>query len=234
MALSIPPLESHVGTINTFELDSSWFASSQGQTTSPNRSLRNDSPAGESHIDGSQSRHDVFELSNDAHESESDDEYLGGLSLEPPRLSLHPLTHDKLMESCQGCKTMNMTGIWWCSICDIMVCDGCWKKQLAHTTDDDRRVQHEKCETELRGLMEWLKPMGNSGSGGTFQVSTKWFGVRIISPTDASLETTSRFNDISMSVVDDKFPSLISFVGETGAGKSTLISALLGVISERS
>ncbi|KAF8535225.1 hypothetical protein BDD12DRAFT_753138 [Trichophaea hybrida] len=112
-----------------------------------------------------------------------------------------------------------------------MVCDRCWEKQLAHYSDDGR-VPHEKCEPELRKLMKRLNPSSFSDSRRigeiAFQASTKWFGVRILSPTDAALETTSRFNDLSMSVVDDKFPSLLSFVGETGAGKSTLISALLG------
>jgi hypothetical protein len=151
-----------------------------------------------------------------------------------PKLSVYPTANDDPVEACIG-RCNSTSNLWWCSQCsrtssvDIILCGRCWEGQLIHSQVSG--TTHEKTELEIRKLINKLMPKASSECPTTSEVNlpvnTKWFGVRIKS-FRANLEVTRRFNEIS-TVLGDKIPSLVCFVGDTGAGKSTLISALLEV-----
>ena len=139
---------------------------------------------------------------------------------------------------CEGCSSEN--SLYWCHICDVTVCDECWPRQAAHSIArrQQTRGNHEQTELVLRDIIHWiLRPNTGRDTDGRHAMDymTKWFGVTIQpgDDGDVSLQTTPRYRELSVGVGVElnQFPSLISFVGETGAGKSTLISALMKVSS---
>ncbi|KAF8243740.1 hypothetical protein K440DRAFT_663912 [Wilcoxina mikolae CBS 423.85] len=95
--------------------------------------------------------------------------------------------------------------------------------ELVHKTQ-----QHKKMSMHDRNLLLRIIGAPNDGSSHIKNSSSKWFGVSI-KPAGVSLRTTSRYRELSMATDFDKqqYPCLISVVGETGSGKSTLIGALI-------
>jgi hypothetical protein len=89
------------------------------------------------------------------------------------------------------------------------------------------------------GIHAWVQSTLNSKIGLAEQhrlhredLSSLWFGLDIGNrPTAARFVTTNVYGDLmKSSTFSDKsqqFPSLVSFVGPTGAGKSTLIVSML-------
>jgi hypothetical protein len=119
-----------------------------------------------------------------------------------------------------------------------MLCDACWEKQIAHSSRARNPGNHRR--TELR-LAEVIRSILDPEEASDEQLKlyeenykTKWFGAFIEqeSLTFYDFGQYSRLV-IGMGSMDDmplQYPSLSSFVGETGSGKSTLISALMKVM----
>ncbi|KAF8242916.1 hypothetical protein K440DRAFT_664454 [Wilcoxina mikolae CBS 423.85] len=143
---------------------------------------------------------------------------------------------DLLPRECEGCDTKE--DLSWCHICDVTVCNDCWGRQAAHGSGrkQQTRGNHEQTELGLRDIINWiLRPNNDKDTDGRHAMDyiTKWFGVSIQpgDEGDVSLQTTPRYRELSVGggVTQNQYPALISFVGETGAGKSTLISALMKI-----
>ncbi|KAI5782162.1 acyl transferase/acyl hydrolase/lysophospholipase [Pyronema domesticum] len=136
---------------------------------------------------------------------------------------------------CEACEATE--SVFWCHICDVTVCHDCWIRQAAHgATRKQTRGNHEQTDLGLRDIIQWiLRPHNDRHADDRHAMDcyTKWFGVTIQpgEEGDVSLQTTPRYRELSVGVgVDNhQYPALISFVGETGAGKSTLISALMKI-----
>jgi len=84
-----------------------------------------------------------------------------------------------------------------------------------------------------RNILQWILESRDASENGYPHLAgygSKWFGVTM-RHSGVSLDTTSRYRELSIDVNADheQYPSLISFVGETGAGKSTMINALIKV-----
>lgn len=141
----------------------------------------------------------------------------------------------QLPMECEACEATE--SVFWCHICDVTVCHDCWIRQAAHgATRKQTRGNHEQTDLGLRDIIQWiLRPHNDRHADDRHAMDcyTKWFGVTIQpgEEGDVSLQTTPRYRELSVGVgVDNhQYPALISFVGETGAGKSTLISALMKV-----
>jgi len=105
--------------------------------------------------------------------------------------------------------------------------------QAAHSPG---RQGHPKTELKLRDMVQLLQSVSPTLSETERNDlhrrnhDTKWFGVT--TENEFSLNTTARFSEIYLSngIKKDQYPALVSFVGETGAGKSSLITSLLKVV----
>lgn len=121
----------------------------------------------------------------------------------------------------------------YCHGCDAYYCDGCWETQVPHRK---KLSSHEKKQasiaTKIKNAM--MPPSAGEEEERMHKsdLQTAWFGV--FRPEDSRpsfqlygrlLELTSKSNQDSEQ--SNQTPGLVSFVGDTGAGKSSLIRLLI-------
>ena len=122
--------------------------------------------------------------------------------------------------------------IFWCSSCKLSLCGKCWLAQTAHRKN---RAGHEKISQQtLHMLQSIMNPTKGKPQDHLAAYDSKWFGVNIDQEkNDITLDITSRYRKLAMMNASfgqtSQCPALISFVGETGAGKSSLVNALIKV-----
>lgn len=127
----------------------------------------------------------------------------------------------------------------YCNACRRVYCDDCYEAQLVHEEDENRFGAHEKTDLDTANFI--LSVFGNKDSVEDRErlhvknIQSKWFGTHI-----DEQESRIYFRDFgglsallqkSHVLPHQQFPSLISFVGDTGAGKSTLINGVLKVVA---
>lgn len=114
---------------------------------------------------------------------------------------------------------------------------GCWSLQGPHRPNKKGRdgVPHEKTDPRVvRRLRSTLKPPGNIEHIEQLHhedEATKWFGVTrdltgrsVLQESDRYMALMSKYTSTSDSTTC--YPQLVSFIGTTNAGKSTLIKML--------
>lgn len=127
-------------------------------------------------------------------------------------------------------------GLFWCGLCKGILCEQHWMFQIAHFSDE-----HKNISLDNHRLLKQLIPGKRADSEIECEHDrnsrTKWFGV---APDTKSgkpkIYCFDRFRQI-LRQIDHKgihYPSLISFQGETAAGKSSVIRSLLKVRKHRS
>jgi hypothetical protein len=132
--------------------------------------------------------------------------------------------------------------LFWCSGCGIVTCNNCWELQAAHNPNAWRPVaanSHEKTDLSLAEvILSILHPEEDPEKQQQLHeqnVTTKWFGVSQNPDSGrAQFDDFGRYVRLAGGSELDPttfYPCLISFVGETGQGKSTLINALIKVYS---
>ena len=85
-------------------------------------------------------------------------------------------------------------------------------------------------------LKSLMSPASNVPQDHVEAYGSRWFGVSIGEErNDITLDITDRYRKLALMNLNfeqaTQFPALISFVGETGAGKSSLVNALIKVCS---
>jgi energy-coupling factor transporter ATP-binding protein EcfA2 len=161
-------------------------------------------------------------------------------SLVPPRQSSHEPPNGTAEESrpkiCDDCE-LDRTPLWNCSYCGMNFCDQCWDKQAQHRqgrTGPDG-LPHEKANP---AIVKRLKDILTPPVGHTEQQSlhvededTTWFGLGRNSQNAPVFQDYGRYStvmaDSDTGDFRDRYPQLVSFIGQTGAGKSTLIKMLI-------
>lgn len=159
------------------------------------------------------------------------------LHLRPPG-SAESMSSTKVASECQNRRALFHNGDpKYCNACRRVYCDTCYDAQLVHEDEENRLNEHEKTDLDTANFV--LSLFGTRGSTEDRErlhlnnIQSKWFGTDI-----DEQESKSYFHDFggfvgllqkSRLLPHQQFPSLISFVGDTGTGKSTLINGILKV-----
>lgn len=126
----------------------------------------------------------------------------------------------------------------YCNACQRVYCDDCYEAQLVHEDDGNRFGAHEKTDLDTANFI--LSVFGNKDSAEDREhlhvknIQSKWFGTQFEEPERRThLHDPGGLKGLlqkSHVLPHQQFPYLISFVGETGAGKRTLINGVLKVV----
>ncbi|RBR05246.1 hypothetical protein FVER53590_12393 [Fusarium verticillioides] len=132
--------------------------------------------------------------------------------------------------------------------CGERFCEYCFSKKHLPRNQTHKRGGSKKTETKwnkIKGVVSNIASSFSPASHFQRDETTKWFGLHISSPPGrkdriATLVETTRFSSLLEESLHfnkrspkRQYPSICSFVGDTGAGKSTLIRSLI-FDSERS
>lgn len=137
---------------------------------------------------------------------------------------------------CQDCR--ENPGEWYCGACTQRYCERCWKRRPGHKKKNPGSANHMKVPYANHVHFEQiLHPRWDDETRRVMHdgdLHSLWFWIA----GDDLHNTGVRFEDLprfSRLVADHRqrnnleacFPRLVSFVGTTGAGKSTLIRMML-------
>ncbi|EMC99209.1 hypothetical protein BAUCODRAFT_146182 [Baudoinia panamericana UAMH 10762] len=159
-------------------------------------------------------------------------------------------------ELCENCRTIGPHR-WYCNVCGIVYCGICWDKPLFHQENHLAigSIPHERTLRNIAmKVANVLTPKLTDAAREQLHladIDTTWFGVvregherplfrdygryanLMASARDLRLESAEATSATTAELNRDiLYPSLVSFVGETGAGKSTLIKLLIDLHSE--
>ena len=170
----------------------------------------------------------------------------GGLRI---REGSRPATNVDERKSGQQCEDCQIVGPQrsFCNVCKLVFCDSCWIRQPTHRRATGP-IPHEKTEHRVyKTVKKALDPEWTEKERIELHkadIDTTWFGVarddeeiplfRDYGRVAALLKETKDIRTECMATLsassdhsETMYPSLVSFVGETGAGKSTLIKLLI-------
>lgn len=151
-------------------------------------------------------------------------------SRKPPAPTEQP---QKICECCE----LPQSRVWNCSYCDMNFCDECWGKQGPHKpgrTGPDGHP-HEKGDPNIvKRLKNILTPPNDVGEQQQLHIDdedTTWFGIARDDNNQPIFQDYGRYATIMTDSTTGnyklRYPQLISFIGQTGAGKSTLVKMLI-------
>ncbi|KAF2399012.1 hypothetical protein EJ06DRAFT_479226 [Trichodelitschia bisporula] len=134
---------------------------------------------------------------------------------------------------CEGddCKPGD-SPVSYCPNCNLRLCDVCWDRQQAHRKKSRGPQVHEKENPLLHDRFHKILHASSDDNAHILDERTKWLGMYHLNGSDTPvLEEFDAYTDIVTRNIKanspEKYPQLVSFVGETGAGKSTLIRMLI-------
>lgn len=145
---------------------------------------------------------------------------------------------------CEPCGR-EQPAVAYCSNCGAQFCSYHWAEQWVHRDKSDQRlkdgVPHEKTDpwlaNKIKTIIEPSLSQEEQNRLHQQDEDTTWFGVM---PDNAGKLMFHDFGRYEQSSLESRFPqkssqypSLISFVGTTGAGKSTLIKGLVKLASSK-
>jgi energy-coupling factor transporter ATP-binding protein EcfA2 len=143
---------------------------------------------------------------------------------------------------CADCKVYGPNRSY-CNVCSLSMCVSCWDRQLCHKTAD-HVIPHEKTPISLAQKTKAvfnpdIKDEAEREELHCKDVLTSWFGVHREDTARPLLRDYGRFEGLMASMKQSsenqfsrldssaRYPSFVSFVGQTGAGKSSLIKLIV-------
>ncbi|THV63889.1 hypothetical protein D6D28_10317 [Aureobasidium pullulans] len=177
------------------------------------------------------------------------DESYDGEEAEPAQQSMKPDPQPPVFDAsesheyCVGCEILGPDRSY-CNMCECSLCDPCWKQQLAHKKNTlQYGISHEKTP---RSLAQKMHPVffPDFDEDELEELHCKdfiasWFGVhredsgcpllRDYGRFEGLMASTRQLAQENHSYLDPsaRYPSFVSFVGQTGAGKSSLIKLII-------
>ncbi|KAI0965763.1 hypothetical protein F4678DRAFT_467205 [Xylaria arbuscula] len=141
-----------------------------------------------------------------------------------------------MISSCEVCEREE--GLDFCSGCNEYYCNTCWEKRRAHRDGKQLGpggIPHERVSPEIVKRVDACVtgPVNERDEREQHEddQDTTWFGLDRDSGGDPVLSEYRRYASIMMSNTTEmstvQYPGLVSFVGQTNAGKSTLIRLLI-------
>lgn len=140
---------------------------------------------------------------------------------------------------CKQCEC-ERDGVSFCPVCAINYCEEHWKSQPLHQQPQENQrsmygVPHERTDPNLvERILSIIEPTASEQEQQQMHLdddNTSWFGVLADSAGELYFHDWGRYEEfLAQSRAGSKgvqFPGLISFVGPTGAGKSTIVKALV-------
>ena len=121
---------------------------------------------------------------------------------------------------------------FYCYACKLTFCDACWNKAISHKRN---RPGHEKIDVAVAKLIEdTLENHSDETEQAHLHLldeCASWFGA--IHEDDGAVfldfgRYPSLMAELPLTKRKRAYPALVSFVGDTGAGKSSLIKLLIG------
>jgi len=154
----------------------------------------------------------------------------------PSQLPPMSATENPVLRVCEACELPHPV-IWNCSYCDMDFCETCWSRQGPHKagrTGPDG-LPHEQADPEIvKRLRSILSPPSDPFEQQYLHVEdedTTWFGVARDSSGQPIFQDYGRYAaimaDSNTGEHQLRFPELVSFIGQTGAGKSTIVKMLI-------
>jgi GTPase SAR1 family protein len=157
-------------------------------------------------------------------------------------------------EVCDLCETCGPRRSF-CNVCNIVFCDSCWESHSLHRMKRPTlgSLPHEKTdpyvEKKIRGVLNPQLEEEQRERLHYDDIDTTWFGVIREGHERPMFQDYGRYADLvagvkelrlgsvsALSASSDHsealYPSLVSFVGETGAGKSSLIKLIIDLKSD--
>ncbi|KAJ4391044.1 hypothetical protein N0V93_004658 [Gnomoniopsis smithogilvyi] len=139
--------------------------------------------------------------------------------------------------SCSQCQSESKT-VYSCIQCNnLAFCNDCWSKWVLHqdgAVGYDGRPHEQSDPTVVRVLRQILEPVRSDADidlEHQVDEDTTWFGVSRDSSNQPMLHDYGRFatlvSESQTQEPGNRYPQLVSFIGQTGAGKSTIIKMLI-------
>lgn len=154
----------------------------------------------------------------------------------PSRNRQDTYSEEPYLKKCELCQTHDGP-IHNCSNCGMDFCDQCWDNQAPHRLNKlgQDGLPHEKADPlVVKRLKDILSPSEDHYDQQMLHnedKDTTWFGMGHNKQGRPVLQDYGRYSaimaDSNTQEFKARFPHLISFIGQTGAGKSTLIKMLI-------
>lgn len=131
--------------------------------------------------------------------------------------------------------------ISFCTACNFNLCDECWNTYPPHRKGllGPQGLPHEKADpTVVQELKDCMDEPNNNNEHRLHQddEETTWFGLERDDGGTPVLAEYRRYAAVMMQASEyseqTRYPSLVSFIGQTGAGKSSLIKLLIDLKSD--
>lgn len=151
-------------------------------------------------------------------------------------LDQRPVATVQQSRLCEACEQVQES-TYYCVNCDMVFCITCWAKQGPHKPGKvgPDGLPHEKADPQVVKRLQDILTPSNDPVVQQFKhqedEDTTWFGVTRDTQQLPIFQDYGRYTTIMVNSAigqhRTRYPHLVSFIGQTGAGKSTLIKMLI-------